>query len=99
MIEAYAFLGMFTVQILTVSVLYSTWFTKTFRAKLRSEWFAELYPDPDARYAHERFLAHYRALNAGIAALGVLLLGWFFSDAAHSEWNVPSVKALAAGYS
>ena len=82
MIEAYAFLAAFTVQILTVSVLYPAWFIRYVRVqttRLPAERLAQLYPGVVVGHAQERFLTQYRALTTGTAVLGVLLLGWLFS--------------------
>ena len=73
MIEAYAFLAAFTVQILVLSVLHPAWFTRDARAKGEAQL-----PGWD-RKSRERFLSVYRAVNAGIAVLGLVLLGWLFS--------------------
>ncbi len=59
MIEAYAFLAVFTVQVLVMSVLHPAWFIKYFRAKatrLPAERLAQLYPGVDFNLARERFL-------------------------------------------
>jgi hypothetical protein len=73
MIETYAFLAMFTLQILAMSVLYPAWFIRYCRRQATSipaECLAQLYPGVDVSLARERFLTRYRTLNAGIAVLG-----------------------------
>ncbi len=91
MIEAYAFLAMFTVQILLMSVLHPARLIKYCRAKL-AEIPAEPYPQMDAGVdlailSTERFLTLYRAMNTGIAVLGVLLLGLMFSEVRLLDWD------------
>ena len=90
MIEAYAFLAMFTVQILTMSVLHPARLINYCRAKL-AEIPAERYPQMDAgvfrNLSTTRFLTLYRALNTGIAVLGVLLLGLMFSEVRLLDWD------------
>ena len=46
----------------------------------------------------ERFLTRYRALNTGIAVLGLLLLGWLFSYMRRPDWDDGPVEALVAVY-
>lgn len=90
MIEAYAFLAMFTVQILLMSVLHPARLIKYCRAKLAGIP-AETDPQMDAsvvgNLSPERFLTLYRALNTGIAVLGVLLLGLMFSEVRLLDWD------------
>jgi MFS family permease len=101
MVEVYAFLAAFMVQILAMSVLYPTWFIRRVRmqtTRLSAEQFAQLYPGGDFGLAQERFLTQYRALNTGIAVLGVLLLGWLFSYMRRSNWNDDPVNVLVGVY-
>ena len=101
MIEAYAFLAAFTIQILVMSILLPTWFIRNFRAKMAripADRLAQLYPGVDAANALERFLARYRALTRGIAMLGLLLLGWLISDTWRAAWNQDKSGLLATGY-
>jgi hypothetical protein len=88
MIEAYAFLAAFTVQILVVSVLHPAWLTGYARAK------AEVQLPGWDRKSRERFLTLYRAVNAGIAVLGLVLLGWLFSHMRSPDWDVRPVSLL-----
>ena len=92
MIEAYAFLAAFTVQILVVSVLHPAWLARFARAKAEAQL-----PGWD-RKSRERFLTLYRAVNAGIAVLGLALLGWLFSHMPSPDWDVGAVRHLLAGY-
>nr|WP_298720476.1 hypothetical protein [uncultured Steroidobacter sp.] len=100
MVEAYAFLAMFTLQILAMSVLYPAWLIRYCRmqaARIPAERLAQLYPGVDVGLAQQRFLTRYRALNVAIAALGLLLLGWLFSYM-RSDWDDGPVEALVVGY-
>ena len=101
MIEAYAFLAAFTVQILTVSVLYPAWFIRYVRTqatRLPPERLAQLYPGVDLGHAQERFLTQYRALTTGIAVHGLLLLGWLFSYMRRPDWDDGPVEVLVTVY-
>lgn len=101
MIEAYAFLAVFTVQVLAMSVLYPARFIKYVRAKvtdLPDEYFAHFSPGVDRNVATERFLTRYLAANTLIAVLGVLLLGWMFSYMRRPDWNEDPVVVLLSVY-
>ena len=100
MIEVYAFLAVFTVQVLAMSVLYPARFSQYVRqqaACLPVERLARLFSDVDLDRARERFLARFRAANAAIAMLGLLLLAWLFSYM-RPGWNETSVIALMSAY-
>jgi MFS family permease len=92
MIETYAFLAAFTVQILLVSVLNPAWLAKYARAKMEAQL-----PLGD-RKSPERFLTLYRAVNMGVAVLGLVLLGWVFSHVRSPDWNLRPAKLLLPGY-
>ena len=101
MIEIYAFLAMFAVQILVMSVLLPAWFVRNFRARtarVPAERLAQLYPGVDVLHARERFLTQYRVLTATIAVLGALLLGWLFTDLQRADWNGSKAELLAMLY-
>jgi hypothetical protein len=101
MIEAYAFLAVFTVQILVMSVLYPARFSRYVRVQatsLPAERLAQLYPGVDLDLARERFLTRYRTVNTGIAVLGLLLLGWLFSYMRRPDWDEDPVVALISVY-
>jgi MFS family permease len=93
MIEAYAFFAAFAVQILVVSVLHAAWFTRYVRAKAEAQ-----FPDWDGK-SRDRFLGLYRVVNAGIAVLGLVLLGWLFNHMRSPDWDAVSVMRLLSGYS
>jgi hypothetical protein len=100
-IEAYAFLAVFTVQILAMSVLYPARFVRYVRVQATSfpaERLAQLYPGIDLDLARERFLTRYRSVNTGIAVLGMLLLGWLFSYMRRPDWDEDPVIALISVY-
>lgn len=101
MIEAYAFLAVFPVQILAMSILYPARFSRYVRVQATSfpaERLAQLYPDVDLDLARERFLTRYRTVNAGIAVLGTLLLGWLFSYMRREGWDEDPVIGLISVY-
>jgi len=89
MIEAYAFLAAFAVQILAASILYPAALIKYVRGWARnfgSDRFAELYPGVDYSRWVARFVTGYRAANIVIAVLGLLLLGWLFTRIQQPGW-------------
>ena len=101
MIEAYAFLAMFTVQILAMSVLYPAWFIRYCRRQatiIPADRLAQLYPGVDVSLARARFLTRYRVLNASIALLGLLLLGWLFSYTQRPDWDDGPVEVVVTVY-
>jgi hypothetical protein len=101
MIEAYAFLAMFVIQILAMSGMYPAWFIRYMRrqaASVPAERLAQLYPGVDVGLAQERFVIRYRAVNIGIAMLGLLLLGWLFNYMQRPDWTDGPVEVLVAGY-
>jgi hypothetical protein len=102
MIETYAFLVMFTIQILAGSVLGPALFIKRVRARVASfpaERFAELFPGVDKNLSGQRFATRYRALNTGVGVLGLVLLGWLFMHMRRPEWNQGRVPGLLSVYS
>lgn len=95
MIEAYAFLAAFTLQVLALSVLYPAWLIRYVREKTRSypaEQLAHLSP------SIERSVTLYRTLNTSIALLGSLPLGWLFSYLRRPDWDDGPVEAMASAY-
>ena len=101
MLEAYAFLAMFLVQILAMSVLYPTWFIRYWQRQatiMPPEYVAQLYPNVDLRLAMQRFLSRYRTLNACIAVLGLLLLGGLFSYLRRPDWTDGPAEMVVAAY-
>jgi NhaP-type Na+/H+ or K+/H+ antiporter len=89
MIEAYAFLAAFAVQILAASILYPAALIKYVRGWARnfgSNRFAQLYPGVDYSRWVARFVTGYRATNIVIAVLGLLLLGWLFTRIQQPGW-------------
>jgi len=101
MIEVYLFLGMFTAQILGMSVLYPVLLTRRIRTGLKdipAGRLAELYPGVDVGQAHERFLSRYRAVNMIVAVLGLLLLCWFISYMQSPNWDEGAVGGRVTAY-
>src|ERR1700729_2082960 len=100
MIETYAFLAMFTLQILIGSVLSPAWLIRRVREKVAgsAERLAEIFPDVDHNLSVERFATRHRALNTGIAALGLLLRGWLFIHMQRPDWNQRNVPVLLTAY-
>jgi hypothetical protein len=101
MIETYGFLAVFTVQVLAMSVWYPARFSRYVRVQANSlpaERLAQLYPGVDLKLSTERFLTRYRAVNMGIAVLGLLLLGGLFYYMRRLDWKDERVIALSAAY-
>jgi hypothetical protein len=102
MIANYAFLAMFALQILVGSVVAPALFIRRFRpvrpvVSLPADRFAQLFPgvDPDRSAAH--LATRYRALNTGIAVLGLLLLAWLFIHMGRPEWSGETAGGKVAG--
>lgn len=101
MIEAYAFLAAFLIQILAMSVLYPAWFIRYMRrqaASIPAERMTQLYPGVDVGRTQELFVTWYRAASIGIALLGLLLLGWLFEYMQRPDWDDGPVEALVCVY-
>jgi hypothetical protein len=99
MIETDAFLAMFTIQILVGSVLNPALFIRRARpaVRLSAERFAELFPGVARDRSGERFATRFRALNTGIAVLGVLLLGWLFIHVRRPDWTAEKTAVKVIG--
>lgn len=83
MIESYAFLAMFIVQILAGSILFPERVIRRVRrwaTESGSERFLQLYPKGDIDKSIRRFVTIFRAANIVAAVLGFLLLGWFYTQ-------------------
>jgi MFS family permease len=101
MIETYAFLAVFTVQILAMSIVYPARFSRYVRLQatsLPAERLAQLFPGLDLDLARERFLTRFRTVNMGIAVLGVLLFGWLFPYLQRPNWDEDPVVVLISVY-
>ncbi len=101
MIETYAFLAMFTLQILVGSVLGPALLISRQQPtapEFPVERFAQLFPGVNRDLSALRLATRYRALNAGIAVLGLLLLGWLFTHMRQPDWNQRKVPLLLTAY-
>ena len=101
MIEVNAFLAVFPLQILAMSVLHPLWISRYVRGKadeFPTERFRQLYPGVDARATAERYLKRYRLLNTVIASLGVWLWVWSFNDMRSADWDDGAGEALRLAY-
>ena len=89
MIEAYAFLAAFALQILVGSLVGPSRTIRYIRAwatTLDAARFKQLHPDVDCDGWAEHFTTRYRAANFIIAVLGLLLSAWLFSLAQRPDW-------------
>jgi len=83
MFEAYAFLAMFTVQILAFSVLFPArliGYARVKEAEFPDAVFEKLYPGIDRQLASQRFWTRFRAAHRVVAVLGLVLLGWMLGN-------------------
>jgi|SRR5688572_1211432 len=101
MTEVYAFFAALMLQILAMSVLYPAWFTRYWRtqvASIPSERLAQVYPGVDIPRVLQRFSLRYRTLNAVIAVIGLLLLGWLLRYMQRPDWVDGPVETLVTVY-
>jgi hypothetical protein len=101
MIEVYAFLAMFAVQILAMSVLFPARlvrYTREQKSGISEERFAQLYPGLDHELTTKRFLTRIRAGSAGVAVIGLLALGWLYSYMRQPDWTLGTVIVLNSVY-
>jgi hypothetical protein len=84
-LETYAFLATFTLQILAGSVLCPALFIRRVRPNVAS-------------IAAERFVTRHRTLNLGIALLGLVLLAWLFNYMRRPGWNEVTILVLITAY-
>jgi len=101
MIEVYAFLAMFAVQILAMSVLFPARLIKYSReqtAGVSEERLAQLYPGVDQAVVTKRFFTRIRVGSAGVAVIGLLALGWLSSYMRQPDWSLGAVIALNSVY-
>jgi len=90
MLEHYAFLGMFTLQVLVMSLLHPAWVVRYCRlhaTSVAAERLAQLNPGVDFDLARERFITLYRAVNTAIAMLGLVLLIALFGNVPPKKWD------------
>jgi hypothetical protein len=90
MFDVYAFLAIFVVQILALSVLHPLWLIRRFRAGMASH--------PEILEGARRGLAIYRGLNVFAGALGLPLLGWLFSYTRRPDWDDGPIEAWLSVY-
>ena len=101
MIEVYAFLAAFAFQVLVMSVIQPMWFIRTVRREAKNfpaERFAQRCPGIDHHEVLNRYLVRYRVANAGIALLGMMLLGWLFTYMQQPGWDDGFVGGLVTLY-
>jgi hypothetical protein len=91
MIETYAFLGVFTAQIVVMSVLYPGWISKSCRAEAATfpvARFEALYPNYDFKRTLERHLTWLRVMSIVTAVCGVALMVWLFGYMQRPDWDL-----------
>jgi MFS family permease len=101
MIEVYAFLAMFAVQILAMSVLFPSRLIKYSReqtSRVYEERLAQLYPGVDQVLLTEQFFTRIRVGSTGVAVIGMLALGWLYGYMRQPDWSLGAVIALNSVY-
>jgi hypothetical protein len=90
MIENYAFLAAFALQVLMMSVVLPAWFIRSIRrqaAAFPAERLAQVYPGVDHTQKLGHYLGWFLGINTLIALLGASLLAWMFSRMETPDWN------------
>jgi hypothetical protein len=105
MIEAYAFLVIFAVQIVLGSVVFPERLIRFFRRWSRefsSDRFTQMYSEADYDRWVARFAVAMRVANAAIAVFGLVLLGWFYTLVPQPDWaarvKIPQVVFIFAQF-
>jgi len=100
MIEVYAFLAMFAVQIFAMSVLFPARIIRYSREQtgISEERLAQLYPELDHHLATTRFLTRIRVGSAGVVVIGVLALGWLYRYMRQPDWSLGTIVAFNTVY-
>jgi hypothetical protein len=103
MIEVYLFHLMFALQILLLSVFYPRrliWRMRIYLEKYPSREFPQLYPQGEEATLQElgQYQRKYLLLNHGIAALGLLMGGFFFNYMRNADWDDGPVEAAVGLY-
>jgi hypothetical protein len=101
MIVANMFLAMFAAQILALSVVFPGRFIRyclTLATSMPVDRLTQAHQAIDFDLAQARFFARYRALNTGVAFLGVLLLCWLAGYMRSPTWDEGRVSALTTAY-
>lgn len=99
MIEVYAFLAMFTLQVLALSVLVPAVIVKrirTFLTRYPSEQYPQLYVHGPSIVVPG--INAYRALNWFAAAAGLVLLAWLYTYMRRPNWDDGPIEALGVIY-
>jgi amino acid transporter len=100
MLEANAFLAMFVVQIVVLTIVYPARLIKRLgeiNTRYPQEQFPQLYP-PGSAAAERRMGITYVVLNTVVAVAGLVLLGWAFTYMRRPDWHDDPVKALVTAY-
>ena len=100
MIEVYAFLAMFAVQIFAMSVLFPARIIRYSRVQtsISGERLAQLYPALDHDQATAQFLTRIRVGSAAVVVIGLLALGWLSNYMRQPDWSLGTVIALNTVY-
>jgi hypothetical protein len=97
MIEVYAFLAIFPVQILALSVLFPVLLIRYARVQVQrtpAERFAKIYPGIDVAQSLKRLTTLVSVPNAIVAVLGLGLWAWLIDYMQSADWSQGKVKML-----
>jgi hypothetical protein len=100
-IEVYAFLAMFAVQILAMSFLLPARLIRYSREQatgVTAEQLSQVYPGVDHELASKLFFTRIRVGSAGVAVIGMLALDWLCSYMRQPEWHVGPVAGVLTVY-
>src|SRR5689334_10874148 len=101
MIEAYAFLTIFAVQVVVMSVVFPAWFIRRVNqqsSSVAATRYEQLKPGFDKSAAIDRFVFRYRLASGCILLVGLVLFGWFCSYTQRPDWDDGPVEALLGAY-
>lgn len=99
MIEVYAFLAMFALQVLVLSVVAPARLVRRIRSftqRYPADQFPQLYAAGSSIVPSG--LSMYRALNWLAAVAGVVLLGWLYTYMRRPDWDDGPIEALVGAY-
>jgi len=97
MIEVYAFLAIFPVQILALSVLFPVLLIQYARVQVQrtpAERFAKIYPGLDVAQSLRRLTTLVSVPNAIVAVLGLALWVWLIDYMQRPDWSQGKVQML-----
>jgi hypothetical protein len=101
MIETYAFLAVFVLQILLMSVLFPSRlirYTRLQVPRIPADRWAQLFPGVDVEQSVRQFATRFRLTTGLAAVLGLVLFGWFYQYMQAPDWEHGKVMGLVLAY-